>query len=256
MTGDKLRRRERIRLLGLDFSAIGMDALLDAAMAHVREKEPASVIFLNVDVVLRSEKDAVLRRSIDAAEYALADGMPLIWISKLFRRPLPEKVSGSDFVPLLCRRAAREGASVFFAGGSEASVKNACARLREQCPGLRVDGCSPPLGFDRDPVQVEALCQTIRQAAPDILVVCLGCPKQERFIYENRERYGAAVSVCAGATVDFLAGAVKRCPAWVSRAGFEWFYRFLQEPKRLFRRYFIEDPQIVRLVLKYWKETP
>lgn len=233
-----------------------MDALLDAAMAHVRDKEPASVVFLNVDVVLRSEKDPLLRRMIGSAEYVLADGMPLIWISKLFRRPLPEKVSGSDFVPLLCRRAAREGASVFFAGGSEASMQSACARLREQYPELRVDGCSPPLGFERDPAQVEALCRTIRQAAPEILVVCLGCPKQERFLYEHREQCGAAVSVCAGATVDFLAGTVKRCPAWMSRVGLEWFYRFAQEPRRLFRRYFIEDMQIVRLVLKYWKEKP
>lgn len=256
MTADELRRHERSRLLGLDFSAIGMDGLLDAAMAHVRDREPASLVFLNVDVVLRAEKDALLRRMIDSAEYVLADGMPLVWISKLFRRPLPEKVSGSDFVPRLCRRAAEEGRSVFFAGGSEASLKNACARLREQYPGLRVDGCSPPMGFEQDPAQVGALCRTIRRAAPDILVVCLGCPKQERFVYEYRQQYGVPVSVCAGATVDFLSGAVKRCPAWMSRAGLEWFYRFLQEPKRLFRRYFIEDMQIVRLVLKYWREAP
>ena len=256
MTADELRRHERIRLLGLDFSAVGMDGLLDAAMAHARNAEPASLVFLNVDVVLRSEKDALLRRMIGSAEYVLADGMPLVWISKLFRRPLPEKVSGSDFVPRLCRRAAEEGRSVFFAGGSETSLKNACVRPREQYPGLRVDGCSPPMGFEQDPAQVGALCRTIRRAAPDILVVCLGCPKQERFVYKYRERYGVPVSVCAGATVDFLSGAVKRCPAWMSRAGLEWFYRFLQEPRRLFRRYFIEDMQILRLVLKYWREAP
>lgn len=256
MTAEVLRRHERKRLLGLDFSAIGMDALLDAAMAHVRDKEPASVVFLNTDVVLRSEKDDVLRKMIGCAEYVLADGMPLIWISKLFRRPLPEKVSGSDFVPLLCRRAAEEGVSVFFVGGSETALEKACARLREQCPGLRVDGCSPPWGFEQDPGQVETVCQAVRRAAPDILIVCLGCPKQERFVYECRERCGATVSVCAGATVNFLAGTVKRCPAWMSQVGLEWFYRFTQEPKRLFRRYFIDDMQIVRLILKYRRETP
>ena len=253
MTAEK--RHKRIRLLGIDFSALDMNTLLDSAMAHVESREPASLVFLNVDVVLKSEKDGLLRNMIGTAEYVLADGMPLIWISKLFHRPLPEKVSGSDFVPLLCRRAAAEGRSVFFAGGSETSLQNACARLRAQYPALRVDGCSPPMGFEKDPEQIRLLCQTIRKAEPDILVVCLGCPKQEKFVYENREQYGVPVSVCAGATIDFLAGAVKRCPPWVSRIGLEWFYRFLQEPKRLFRRYFIEDMQILRLVLKYWRET-
>lgn len=256
MTAEQPIRQRRVRLLGIDFSAIGMDALLDAAMDHTRRGAPASLVFLNVDVVLRSEKDEGLRRMIGAAEYVLADGMPIVWISKLFRRPLPEKVSGSDFVPRLCRRAAEERRSVFFAGGSETSLNNALARLRAQYPALRVEGCSPPMGFEADPVQVEELCRTIRAAAPDILVVCLGCPKQEKFVYENRARYGVPVSVCAGATVDFLSGAVKRCPPWMSRSGLEWFYRFLQEPRRLFRRYFIDDMRILPLILKYWREAP
>lgn len=256
LTAEKTHRDGRIRLLGIDFSAVNMDALLDAVMIHTGSKEPASLVFLNVDVVLKSEKDALLRAMIDTAEYVLADGMPLIWISKLFRRPLPERIAGSDFVPRLCKRAEAEGRSVFIAGGSEASLRNACARLRESYPALRVDGYSPPVGFEKEPEQVEALCQAIYEAAPDILVVCLGCPKQEKFIYENRSRYCVPVSVCAGATVDFLSGAVKRCPTWMSQSGLEWFYRFLQEPKRLFRRYFIDDVQILRLVLKYWKEAP
>ncbi len=256
MTAGMPRREGRVRLLGLDFTACGMDALLDAAMSHARNREPAAVVFLNTDVVVKAETDALLREMVGKAEYVLADGMPLIWISKLLRRPLPEKVSGSDFVPRLCARAAEEGRSVFFAGGSGESVQKACARLRQQYPALRVDGCSPPMGFERDPGQVEAVCRAIRAAQPDILVACLGCPKQEKFVYENRERYGVPVSVCAGATVDFLSGAVRRCPAWMSRCGLEWFYRFLQEPRRLFRRYFVEDMQILRLILKYWKEAP
>ncbi|MCI8512998.1 MAG: WecB/TagA/CpsF family glycosyltransferase [Lachnospiraceae bacterium] len=255
MDADKLHQSKSIHLLGINFSALDMASMLDEAMERVSNRKAASLVFLNVDVVIKSEQDRFLRTIIDTAEYVLADGMPLIWLSRLFGRPLPEKVSGADFVPRLCQRAEEEGRSIFFAGGSERSLKNACARLREQYPGLRVDGCSPPMGFENDPAQIEALCQTIHQAAPDILVICLGCPKQEKFMYEYRKRYAVPVSVCAGATVDFLSGAVKRCPAWMSQSGLEWFYRFLQEPRRLFRRYFIEDMQILRLILKYWRET-
>ena len=255
LTVRKPHQEGAIRLLGINFSPVNMDALLDAAMTHIRLREVVSLVFLNVDVVLKSEKDSLMREIISTAEYVLADGMPLIWISRLFRRPLPERICGSDFVPRLCGRAAKEGHSVFLVGGSKESLKNACIRLRESYPGLQVDGYSPPIGFEKKPEQIEALCRIICNAAPDILVVCLGCPKQEKFIYENRSHYGVPVSVCAGATVDFLSGAVRRCPEWMSRSGLEWFYRFLQEPKRLFRRYFIDDVQILGLVLKYWKET-
>ncbi|MCM1134505.1 MAG: WecB/TagA/CpsF family glycosyltransferase [Clostridium sp.] len=255
MNAIKPRRDGCIRLLGIDFSAVTRDMLLDAVMKHIRDKAPASLVFLNVDVVLKSEKDTLLRNIIDTAEYVLADGMPLIWFSKLFHCPLPERITGSDFVPSLCRRAEEEGYSVFIAGGSETSLRNACAQLKKSYPALHVDGYSPPMGFEKDSRQVERLCRAINEASPDILVVCFGCPKQEKFIYENRSRYNAPVSVCAGATVDFLSGEVKRCPAWMSRSGLEWFYRFLQEPKRLFRRYFIDDMKILRLVLKYWKEA-
>ena len=105
--------------------------------------------------------------------------------------------------------------------------------------------------YASDPTEIEKMNQIIRAAGPDILIMCLGCPKQEKYIAANREKYGAGLSVCAGATIDFLSGNVRRCPPWMSRHGLEWFYRFLQEPKRLFKRYFIDDMQIARLIWKY-----
>ena len=93
----------------------------------------------------------------------------------------------------------------------------------------------------------------ISEVNPDILIACFGCPKQEKWIYENIGKYRAKVSICAGATVDFLAGNVKRAPLWMSENGLEWFYRFLQEPKRMFKRYFVDDMKIFKLILKYRK---
>ena len=91
----------------------------------------------------------------------------------------------------------------------------------------------------------------INRAKPDLLFACLGCPKQEKWIVKNIDKYNAKVSICAGATVDFLAGNIKRAPKWMSNCGLEWFYRFLQEPKRLFKRYFIDDVKILKLIKKY-----
>ena len=96
-----------------------------------------------------------------------------------------------------------------------------------------------------------AMSRMISQAHPDLLITCFGCPKQEKWIYENIEKYDAKVSICAGATVDFLAGNVTRAPRWMSEHGLEWFYRFLQEPRRMFRRYFVDDMKIIGLIKKY-----
>ena len=91
----------------------------------------------------------------------------------------------------------------------------------------------------------------ITAAQPDLVIACFGCPKQEKWIYENYQKYDGTVSICAGATVDFLAGNVSRAPTWMSEHGLEWLYRFIQEPKRLFKRYFIDDVKVLGLVWKY-----
>lgn len=245
---------EKIFFLDTGFTNYTHEELLLAVERHIRSREKASLIFLNVDVVMKAEKSPYLKKIIAETEYLLADGMPLIWISKLFKRPLKEKVSGSDFVPFLCERAAKEGYSLFFLGGQGGATERACERLKQTYPGIRIAGSnSPPLGFENSRQEIEKIIAAIRRAGPDILVVSFGCPKQEIFTYENRESYDVPVSICTGATIDFLSGDKKRCPKWMSQSGLEWFYRFLQEPRRLFKRYFIDDVQILGLILKYWK---
>ena len=106
-------------------------------------------------------------------------------------------------------------------------------------------------GFEKDNSEIEKMNFIITKANPDILIVCFGCPKQERFIYENYKKYNAKVSVCAGATIDFLSGNIRRAPRWMSSHGLEWFYRFCQEPKRLFKRYFVDDMAIIKIIWNY-----
>ena len=124
--------------------------------------------------------------------------------------------------------------------------------MEEKLPEIHIVGTyAPPLGFENDEKELDKINQMISDVHPDLLIACFGCPKQEKWIYENIEKYDAKVSVCAGATVDFLAGNVKRAPKWMSESGLEWFYRFLQEPKRMFKRYFVDDVGILKLMRKY-----
>lgn len=218
----------------------------------VDEKIKSYVVAINVDVVMKIENDAYLKKISDEADLTLVDGKPLIWIAKKHKHPVKEKISGSDLVPELCRVSALKGYSIFIIGGKEGIAEKAKLNLENELKGIKIVGTyAPPLGFEKDEAELSKIDQMISEAHPDILIVCFGCPKQEKWIYENYKDYDATVSVCAGATVDFLAGNVNRAPKWMSQHGLEWFYRFLQEPKRLFKRYFVDDIKILGLLRKY-----
>ena len=170
------------------------------------------------------------------------------------KHPVKEKISGADLIRVLCKRAAQKGYSVFILGGAEGVPEAAAENVKKEFPGIRIAGAyAPEWGFEKDQGQLDKINAMISEAHPDLLFACLGCPKQEKWIYENYKKCGALVCLCAGAAVDFLAGRVKRAPAWMSRCGLEWFYRFLKEPGRLFKRYFIDDMKIFGLIWKYRK---
>lgn len=218
----------------------------------IPQKRSAYIIELNVDVIMKMEKDLELRSISDRADLALVDGKPLVWISKLLGEPVKEKISGSDLMPRMCALAAEKGYSIFILGGMGDTAQIAAENLQKQFPGLKVAGTdAPPFGFDKDEAETARISALLNEAKPDILFVCFGCPKQEKWLAANRDKFQAGVCLCAGASVDFAAGRVKRAPKWMSDHGLEWFYRFIKEPGRLFKRYFIDDMQIIRLVLKY-----
>ena len=243
---------EKQKLLNTQVNNFTIEEAVDAVEVLLQQKKNAYVMPINVDVVMKIEEDPYLKQIADEADMVLVDGTPLVWIGKYHGHPVKEKVSGSDLVPRLCQMCAQKGHSLFILGGKEGVADRAKVRLEREYPGIRVVGTyAPPLHFEKSALELEKTNAAISAAAPDLLVVCLGCPKQEKFIYENRDKYTAGVSVCAGATVDFLAGNIKRAPKWMSDCGLEWFYRFTQEPRRLFKRYFVDDMKILRLVRKY-----
>lgn len=241
--------------MGISVNNLSCREAQDVILQWMQEKKQAYVVEVNTDVMIKIEKDAQLKKITEEADLVLMDGQPLVWVSKWYKRPVKEKVSGSDLALALCEGAAKRGCSVFILGGKEGIADQAKAKLEEKFPGIRIVGTyAPPFGFEKDEEELGHIRELISAVTPDLVLTCFGCPKQEKWIYDQYRQIWASVFLCAGATVDFLAGNVKRAPKWISSMGMEWFYRFLKEPKRLFKRYFVDDMKIIGLIWKYRKQ--
>jgi N-acetylglucosaminyldiphosphoundecaprenol N-acetyl-beta-D-mannosaminyltransferase len=186
---------------------------------------------------------AVYDRSakLPGARLLVADGMPLIWASKLRGTPLPERVAGSNLIWSLTAAAARDGASIFLLGGNPGAAQACAERMRTEYPDVRIAGLtSPPHGFEQDERAIDEILETLRAAAPQIVYVALGFPKQEELALLLAEHLPTTWFVGVGISFSFVAGEVQRAPRWMQATGLEWLHRLMQEPRRLFRRYMVD----------------
>ncbi len=198
------------------------------------------------------QEHAGLRAAYADASLVLADGMPVVWASRLLGRPLPERVTGSDLAPALFAAAAeRGGLRVFLLGAAPGVAERAATKIAQRWPAVQViDTYSPRLGFERDPAENAEIQSRIAAARPDVLLVGLGAPKQELWVHAHRREIQAPVALCVGATLDFLAGQRERAPVWMRKTGLEWIYRLAGEPRRLAGRYARDAWVFPRLVLR------
>ena len=242
----------RMKFMNTEIDNITMEEALDAIDVLIQKNKNAYVVTPNVDHIVQLERGGELRKVYENADLILTDGKPLLWIAKWYGTPIKEKISGSDLFPLLCEMAARKGYKMFFLGAAEGVAAKAAKNLMARYPGLDVvDTYSPPVGFEKNEDEMQKIVSMITSTKPHILIVGLGCPKQEKFIYYNRNRLNVPISLGLGASIDFEAGNVKRAPRWMADHGLEWLYRITQDPKRMFKRYIIDDRKIYGLVWKY-----
>jgi len=219
---------------------------------YIQLGESHYVVTPNSDIIVKMQDDPELKKICDIADLILTDGQIVVKISKFLRNPIKERVCMTDFVWDVFDLAIEKEYKVFLFGGKEDILEKATNNIKKKLPELQiVDSYSPPFRFEKNPQQLAAVNERIKNSGADILIVFLGCPKQEKFIYNNKDNYQIPISITMGGCVDFLAGGVKRAPVWMQNIGLEWFFRFLQEPKRMFRRYFIDDMRIFGLTLKY-----
>lgn len=230
----------RVDITGAWVHKLTMSQAVDHIDRAIAEGQGGWVVTPNLDILHKLTHDAEFAKLVEPATLRLADGMPLVWASKLAGDPLPERVAGSDLVWHICERAAQRNYGVFLLGGDEGIADKAATVLREKYPGLRVVGTHcPPFGFEKDPEQMGLIRTRLTETKPSIVLVALGCPKQERLIDTLRADFPDAWFFGIGISLSFVTGDVKRAPRWVRRIGLEWAHRLLQEPGRLARRYII-----------------
>jgi N-acetylglucosaminyldiphosphoundecaprenol N-acetyl-beta-D-mannosaminyltransferase len=242
----------RFRLGPLAVDRVTAAGALDRIEALVAARRGGCVFTPNVDHVVLAERNAAFRDAYARAELSLADGMPLLWAARLLGERLPEKVSGSDLVLPLVERAAARGWRVYLLGGPPGVAEGAAAKLLARWPALRIVGTDAPyVRVDGPDPEGDAALARLRAAAPDLVLVAFGAPKQELWMHRHRAELGQAVAVGVGASLDFVAGRVRRAPRALQRVGLEWAWRLAREPRRLWRRYLVDDRQFVPIV---WRE--
>jgi len=241
------------QILGVRFDNVSMDEALECIRAFVQEGKPHAVFTPNVDFLMLGRKDPAFRDIINSADLNLCDSVPLRWASRLLGVRLKARIAGADLLPAACELAATEGYRVYFLGGAPGVGERVAQILTARHPDLRVVGVyAPPMGFNGDQNETRKILQTIRRAAPHILFVGLGTPKQERWIHQFGKQIGVPVAIGVGASLDLVGGTRRRAPVWIQRLGLEWLFRLCQEPRRLWRRYLLRDAPFVALLLREW----
>jgi N-acetylglucosaminyldiphosphoundecaprenol N-acetyl-beta-D-mannosaminyltransferase len=241
-----------VAILGIPFDPVTIDGAIARIEGMIASRQPHYVVTANVDFLIQAQSDVELRRILIDADLVLCDGTPVVWASAWLGNRLPERVAGADLAPALLRVAAEKGHRVFFLGAAPGVAAEAAARLQTEHPTLKIVGhYAPPFAglLEMDHAQI---VQRVREARPDILLVSFGCPKQEKWIAMHHRTLGVPVAIGVGATLDFIAGRVKRAPAWMRRSGTEWLYRLAQEPRRLFRRYATDLVYFLPLLAAQW----
>lgn len=245
-----------IIILGIPVDNLSMDETIGQIFAMIetsgQERRPCYVATVNVDFLVntlswRSKKvrHPELLNILRRADLVTPDGMPLVWASRFLGTPLKERVTGADLVPRLAEASAKHGKSIFFLGGREDVGRQAAELLKERYPELKIAGVfSPYVHVDGESLitaqeEDREIIDRINRSGADILLIGFGNPKQEVWFDRNRNRLKVPVSVGIGGTYEFITGSVKRAPEWMCKSGVEWIYRITQDPKRLWKRYFV-----------------
>lgn len=241
----------RFPLAGLNFHRLSEDQVVARIVGDLEEGKGGLVVTANIDICRQASRDPAARDLISGASLVLADGMPLVWAARLRGDSLPGRVTGSSLIFSLSAAASGQGKAIYLLGGEPGVPERAAVELERRYPGLLVVGTdAPPVGFDQRPDELSAVRRRLEQARPDIVYVGLGFPKQERVIAAIAPGLPAAWFIGCGAAIPFAAGALTRAPRWMQRLGLEWVHRLVSEPRRLFRRYLVDDlPFAARLII-------
>jgi len=239
----------RVYLQGIGIDAVNLAQLLDRVLTYVTESHPRQVAYVNTHCMNIAHQDAAYRAFLRRADLVYSDGIGVIWAARLLGGYLPARLTGADWIEPLAARCAAAGVRLFFLGGRPGVAGRAAERLRQRFPSLSVVGTHHGhFAAEATP----AIIAQINRAAPHILLVGMGTPRQELWMDQHRAELQVPVTWAVGALLDFVAGQEPRAPAWMADHGLEWLFRFLVNPRRMWRRYLLGNPAFILRVGQEW----
>jgi len=237
----------RVEILGCAIDNLSMEETLQKIEGFIESGAPHQHVVVNVDKLVKASRDPDLRRIINECALINVDGMPGVWASRLLGKPLKERVAGVDLFESLVKRAAEKEWRVFFLGAREEIVRGVKNLYEKTLPDLQIAGYRN--GYWK-PEEEAAVVKLIADSRPGLLFVAISSPKKEQFLNKYQAEMRIPFAMGVGGTFDVVVGNVKRAPMWMRQWSLEWFFRFLQEPKRMFKRYFIDDMGFFWLLFK------
>lgn len=236
--------RRRVPILGVGIDAVSRADAERALTEFVEDRGHHQVVTVNIDFLSIATRDGAFKRLVNEADLVTADGKPLLWAARYLGASLPERITGPDLIHMATRHSLTHGSSIFFLGAAPGVAAAAVDGLRERYGNIGVAGVySPPIG-DLEGEEDVRIRQLIRDARPDFLFVALGCPKQDFWIDAHRD-LDVPVAAGIGGSFDFLSGRIRRAPSWAQHSGLEWAFRLAHEPRRLAKRYLVDDVRTV-----------
>jgi len=233
-----------VRLLGVDLFALTMSEVLNICIDHIAARRRLLIGVVNVAKIVNVRKDRELRAALDEADIVLADGAPIVWLSKMVGRPLPQRVAGIDIMFELLKEANSRSYGVYFLGAKPAVVEKVIQVVRRDYPGVRIAGCRDGYFSEQEE---QSVAEEIKNSRADILFVAISPPRKEIFLGKWREFMDVPICHGVGGSFDVVAGVARRAPVWMQKSGLEWLYRLIQEPRRMWKRYLVTNTKFIML---------
>jgi len=240
----------QVEILGTSVSTLSFDEQIQQMVTWATNRLSKTVLVANVHMLVEAHKDKAFAQVLAAADLVTPDGMPLVWMSQWLTKKRQDRVAGMDILLALSQKAEAQGIGVYFFGAEPATLQLMRRKLAEAFPQLNIAGMKTlPFCDTFTPAQNDMIVQSINESGAGIVFVALGCPKQEKWMCQNRDRVNA-VMIGVGGAFSVYAGLKKWAPVWVRSMGLEWLYRLCQEPKRLWKRYLITNSIFLALAMK------
>lgn len=244
------------KLFGVRLNAVTFEDAITLLSRQVNLRPAKVIVTPNVDHFVSLSENPALREIYASADFAFADGMPVVWASRLLGKALPERVTGADLFVAFCLLAQENSWRVNVLGGMPGQEAMLLDRFSVVYPELKVKISCPGMGFNPQSDEAKAAAEWINTTKPDVVFVCLGFPRQSLWSLGNRKTLDTGLVFCVGAAMEFALGIKSRAPLWMQRRGLEWVWRLGSEPTKLWRRYLVRGPRFLRLVLQEWQGKP